>query len=138
MIIMGDTPFTQQLMPKKVIKRGKISIDLYDVDIEIYIVQTSKDVSDKVRQLCRKYKVGVDGVKDEACGYTATFLNGIFYLILCIECMDINTITHETEHLRAFIMEHRAMVDDEASANLNGYINERVFKFLKKNNIEIK
>lgn len=138
MIIMGGILFIHQLMPKKLVKKGKISIDLYDVDIEIYVVVLAKHVADKIKQLCKKNKTGVEGVKDEACGYTASFLDGIFHVILCIECMDVNTITHEADHLRHFIMEYRAITDEEASATLSGYINERIFKFLKQANIEIK
>lgn len=140
MTTMEGIHYTQQPMPKRLVKRTKIKIDLYDVDIEVFIVNTSADVSYKTKQLCRKNKVGIEGVRDEACGYTASFplSSGIFYLVLCMECMNVNTITHEADHLRAFIMDYRGMEDEEASANLSGFINEKIFKFLKNSNIEIK
>lgn len=140
MIIMGDTPFTHQLMPKRLVKSGSVYVSIYKVRIDIYIMVTSKDVAYKVRQLCRKNKVSTVDVFDEACGYTATFNEdpAVFSVIYCMDCMDINTITHETDHLRAFIMDYKAISGDEESATLSGFLNEEIFKFLKKHNIEIK
>ena len=65
-----------------------------------------------------------------------------YYIILSLKDLDVNTITHETDHLRNFIISFNSILENddarEASANLNGYINERVFKFLDKYKIPFK
>lgn len=129
-------------IPKKVFKRVTFFLDVYKVNIELFIMRTNKDVAYKMRQLCKKYKVDDSDTSDEAVGYVATFTPegaGIFYIVLSLESVDVNTITHETDHLRSYIMKHQGLMQDggEASANLNGFINEKIFGFLHKHNIPI-
>lgn len=126
-------------MPKRVIAKTSIYMGIYMIRIDIYVMSTPKDVGNKVKQLCKKNNDTIVGVVDEACGYTASFTKdaGVFHLLYSVDCLDINIVTHETDHLRSFIMEYKDIHDEEASANLNGYLNELVFKFLRSKNFSI-
>lgn len=126
-------------MPKRLVAKTSIYMDIYKIRIDIYVMKTTKDVGTKIKQLCKLNNDSTAGLNMEACGYTATFNKdaAVFHLIYCEECMDINIITHETDHLRSFIMSYKDIKDEEASANLNGYLNELVFKFLRDNNFNI-
>lgn len=137
---MEGIQLIHQLMPKRVIKRVTFSVDLYKVDIEVTVLNTSKDVAYKARQLFRKYGWDPGEVPDECCGYAANFSqhSGTFYMLLALDSLTVNTITHEADHTRSQIMTLMGITGEEESANLSGYINEKVFRFLHKNNLEIK
>lgn len=126
-------------MPKRLLAKGSIFIDIYKVRMDIYVMNTSKDVVYKVKCLCKEHGHSGKDVMGDACGYTLTFSeeSGVFNLVLCSECMDINIVTHETDHMRHFILEYKNIHDEESSANLNGCINEKVFDFLRTNNFTI-
>lgn len=127
--------------PKRILKRATFILDMYKLDIELYIMATNKDVPYKAIQLCKKYKADTSDVKEGAVGYVLTFPKapGVFYIVLSAESLDINTITHETDHLRSYILQHQGIPQDgdETSANLNGYINEKIFRFLYTHNFPI-
>lgn len=137
---MEVTHYTLQLMPKKVLKKGTILIDFYKVNVEVYIMVSAMEVGNKVKQLCKLNGELTTDVIDEAHGYVASFPkdSSRYYLILCVDSLDINTITHETDHLRTFILSNQSTWNEETSANLNGFINEKVFKFLNDNKFIIK
>lgn len=139
MVVMDVTQFI--LMPKRVIKRGTFILDVHKVVIEIYVMTTIKEVPRKVIELSKKYGCDHSDIAMDACGYTATFPtvhSGTFYIILSVEDLSVNTITHETDHLRAYILEYLGLTEAEESATFNGYINEKVFRFLTKNDLKIK
>lgn len=132
-------------MPKRLAKRGSFSIDLYKVDVEMYIMFTDTDIAFQAKSLQRRHGFDTSDVRDEACGYALTFTNnpGVFYLVLSMESLDVNTITHETDHIKNYIISHVGINEDpdgvnETSATLNGLINERVFRFLYSNSLPIK
>lgn len=133
------THYILQPMPKRLLAKGSFKVELYGVTVNIYVMATIKEVATKVKQLCKKIGLTYQDILSEACGYTATFTTEPYYfhVVYCIECMDVNTITHEVDHLRKYILEHAGIVDDEASAILSGYLNEKVFEFLRKNNYNI-
>jgi hypothetical protein len=141
MMVIGVIQFILQLMPKRIIKRGTFILDVHKIVIEIYIMATTKDVPRKVIELSKKYGCDYFDISMDACGYTATFPTthaGTFYIILSTEDLSVNTITHETDHVRSYILEYLGLTEGEESATLNGYINEKVFRFLHKNNLKIK
>lgn len=127
-------------MPKRVVKKGSFTVDLYKVDVEIIILYTSKDVSSKARELSRKFGCTTDDIAPLACGYALTFSAnpGVFYILLSLDSLDVNTVTHESDHLREYIMEHAGVGGTEGSATLSGYLNEKIFRFLHKNNLQVK
>jgi len=139
MILMADIPPIHQLMPKRVIKRGVFTVDLYKVVIEVTVLATAKDVSYKARQLFRKYGWDPSEVAKECYGYALNFSQhpADFYILLTTENLTVNTITHEVDHVRQHIMNFLSLTGEEESANLSGYINEKVFGFLQKNNLQI-
>lgn len=123
-----------------VVKQGSFKIDVFNVKVNIIVLETSQDVNAKVKELSKKHKTHH---LDETAyaGYVLSFDLNTYYLLLSKNHLTINTVTHETDHLRNFILGFNSIVENEAretSANLNGYINQMVFKFFKKNNIEIK
>lgn len=138
-----EIPILTSTRKKKVIKKGTFSIDMYIARIEVHVMATAKDVSVKVRQLCKKYKVCHKDVVKEAYGYTVTFSSAprTYYLILSQDGLTVNTISHEIDHLRNYVLEYQGIetggYNNETSANLNGYLTERIFRFLTQNNIPI-
>lgn len=122
------------------LKRTSFKIDIYDVVVKVIVLKTSGDVLNYVKQLHKRHKdVHTDNF--EYSGYTITFDNSVYYIIFAEDNLSYNLITHETDHLRAFILKHISVnlnEIDEYSANLNGYINQKVFNFLIKNNFKIK
>lgn len=126
-------------MPKRVLAKDSVYLDLYKVRVDIFVMNTTRDVVLKVRDLCRRNGDPNPPALGEACGYTTVFTKdpAAFTIIYCSECMDINIVTHETDHLRHFIMEYKGIDDEEASANLSGYLNEIVFKFLRSKKFSI-
>ena len=122
------------------LKQTKFKIDIYDVVVKIIVAKTPTDVNEQVKKLCKKHK---DLHNDDTpyAGYTITFDNKTYYLLLSEDSLSYNLITHETDHLRTFILKHISVSlneIDEYSANLNGYINQKVFNFLIKHNYKIK
>lgn len=130
-------------MPVIEIKRGYFNIDVYKVKVNIYICEDSKKVTEKVNAILKKAK-DKDRISFNCKGYTMNTESNqnVYHLLFSVKDLDVNTITHETDHLRNFIINFNSIIEDndakEASANLNGYINEMVFKFLIKNNIPFK
>lgn len=141
MIITQDMDqSTPTSIHKKIIKRGTFILDMYKLVVEIYVMKSSEELVTKVKQLCRKYRVGEKDVQEGATGYTLTFSEnpGVFYVLFSLGAIDVNTITHETDHLRTYMLQYQGVGgNEETSANLNGYLNEKVFRFLEKNNILI-
>lgn len=131
-------------MPKKVIKKGFFIVDVYKVAVEIYVMATARDVSLKAKQLHKKFGFDDTGIPKESCGYALTFERdaGTFYIVFSLDSLDVNTITHEADHIRRYIMEYSGLTEadgtGETSANLSGYINEKVFRFLYNNNLKVK
>jgi hypothetical protein len=116
-------------MPTKK-KRTKFTLDIYDSVVEVHVVKGEEEVAKKAAQLHKKYKEEpIDETHIRGFVYTHDF--GTYKIILCEESMCINTITHEVDHVRQFILDHHGVKDQESSANLAGYINERVFQFLQ-------
>lgn len=126
-------------MPKRLLTKGSFNVDVYKLKVAIYVMATMKDVAGKIKSLCKKWGTGDHDILSEACGYTGTFdpEPWMFHVVYCVECMDINTVTHESDHLRKFILTHVGVDNEEASANLSGYLNEKIFEFLRKNNYSI-
>ena len=125
-----------------VIKKGRFVVDIYKVSIHIIICDTEESVAIEGSKLTKRYKE--DSIDDPCFGlcFAPDLKAGTYYLLLAANGLTVNTITHETDHLRNYIIDFCSLAEytdsKEASANLNGFLNEKVFKFLIKNKIEIK
>lgn len=124
---------------KKRAKKGVIKIGIYETTIEVIVVETAEDVVPYVNKIVKKHK-GEEEDEDSVCnGYAILVeedpLKG--YLLYCAESLSVNVVTHETDHMRKYILDFKDIEDHEASANLNAYINQEVFRFLKKAGFEI-
>ena len=118
----------------KIVKKGTFKIDVYGTSVDIFIMDTAEDVVPQVEKIIKKHKGEIDD-RDMICdGYAVIIeedpLKG--YLVYCRESLSINIITHETDHMRKYILDFKDIEDHEASANLNGYINQEVCRFIIK------
>lgn len=123
-----------------IICKGKFNIDVYKITVHICVCSDNHSTTKAVNRIIKKYNeesynhpcYGIVFCPDEDTSQN--------YLFLSIQDLNINTITHETDHIRNYVIQHAAIEekDDsrEASANLNGYINEKVFQFLDRKNIK--
>lgn len=123
-----------------IISRGRFKIDIYRITIYIYICSDSEDTTKQANKIIRKYKEEEYTHPSEGLVFCPDDDTSINYLFLSVEDLSVNTITHETDHIRNNIIDHCAIVESddarETSANLSGYINEKVFKFLQKKDIK--
>lgn len=125
-----------------VIKKGSFKIDVYNYKVYIYICDNDDSLIETANKIIDKYKEPRIAHPCTASVFTPDLDLNICYLFLHQNDLGVNTITHETDHIRNYIIDLHSLTENtdskEASANLNGYINERVFRFLVKNNFEIK
>ena len=122
-----------------IIAKGKFTVDIYKMTVFIFICPNPWEVTREVNKLIRKY--GEEEIEYNCHGvvFTPNDDLSLNYLLLSAEDLTVNTVTHETDHLRTNIIDYCSLVETseskETSANLNGYINEKVFQFLQKKNI---
>ncbi len=129
------------VLPK--IKRGKIKIGIYETVINMIIVPEDIRVVQQVKKILKKHKSEIDADLDGGliCNGFAILLEQdplIGYLIFSMESLTVNVVTHETDHMRKYILDFKDIEDHEASANLNAYINQEVFRFAAKSGLEIR
>jgi len=123
-------------------KRSRFKIDIFNATVHMYIVDTDDDILKHGNKVIKRF--GEEPIDFPCHGLTFTpdQRGDTYYIFLSKESMDINTICHETDHIRNYIIDYydidQASDSDEISANLSGYINQKVFSFIKKLGIEIK
>jgi hypothetical protein len=61
-----------------------------------------------------------------------------YYLLIDLDKLTHNTISHEIYHAASRICEHRDVQDEESRAWLSGYIAEQIYKFLDKKRLNVK
>lgn len=120
-----------------IIKRGSFKIDVYGAVIYIILCKDSDSMLIEANKVIKKFKEETMQHSAEAITFAPNLRGGTYYAWFCPEYLSVNTITHETDHLRNYIMSFYDIDENndskEASANLNGYINQKVFKFLNAN-----
>ncbi len=126
-----------------VLKRGKFNIDVYESVVHVYICKNQDSVFKVANRIIRRYKEPksvLDRPVKGAC-FSPDLAPCTYYIWLCLEYLDVNTITHETDHIRNYILDFCSIAENndskEASANLNGYINEKVFSFILNNRFKL-
>lgn len=121
-------------------------MDIYKIGVSIHVCDDEKEVLLEYKRLAKKHNEHKEAddtnYEMSGCVFNPDDSPYTFYLLLSRNNLDVNTITHETDHLRNYIMDVLSLYEDseakEASANLNGYINEKVFRFLKNSKIPFK
>ncbi len=120
-----------------IIKKTKFKIHLYGAIIHVIICDDAESMLIEANKVIRRYKEEEYKHHAEAITFAPNLKGDTYYAWFCPEYLTINTITHETDHLRNYIMDFYSIGEKndskEVSANLNGYINEKVFKFLNAN-----
>lgn len=123
------------------IKKVSFKVDIFSVKVSLYLYDTDDSMVIGCNRIIKKH--GEEPMQHQCHGITfAPDDDGsIYYIFLSLESLDINTITHETDHIRNYIMNYFNISQDldsnETSANLSGYINEKVFSFLKQYKIKM-
>ena len=112
-------------------KRRKIvSLGIYGTKLEFILTQ---DIVAHYKALCNKYDylVNEDYIKGKAFAGLHIQLDHHFILIH-EDHLSYNTVTHELHHACRAINKSIGINDEEADANLCGYLNSEIFKFLNK------
>lgn len=113
---------------------NSFKVNSYNCRVKVVVVNTTKEVSDYVKRLCKKLEMDYQ-IVDRAHGYAFSDGEHLLYIILALDTITINTVSHEIEHVKTFILD--GDTDEENAANLSGFITEKVFKILRKNNINL-
>lgn len=104
------------------------------------IVIISSDIEKIIDSYFRKYKID-DGMDDLEVHGLAVKTNTVheYLLFYSIDSTTSNVISHEISHLIDYVFEDRKIEKngDEARAYLTGYITEKIFDFVLKNNLLI-
>jgi hypothetical protein len=115
-------------------KSIKIKLETYNSVLTFIVCD---DIAKESSSIYKKYKI-VTNVQDDVEGlFISPDINN-HYLLIDSKFLTHNTIAHEIFHSVVHITESRDIVDEEAQCWLAGYITERIYKFLDKNNINIK
>lgn len=119
---------------KNIIKKRSFKIDLFGATIHMYMCKDSESILTVANRIIRSFKE--DPVNYEVAGLTFQpdlQLESI-YIFLSPENLDVNTITHETQHVICYIKDHYGIDEkndsNEVLANIAGYVNEKVFAFI--------
>ncbi len=129
-------------MVNNILKRGKFKIDVYDSTIHVIICKDVESIVIEGNKVIKKFKEEIVDCNVHALTFSPDLKPRTYYIWLCPDSLDINTITHETDHLRNYILDFNSINENndtkEASANLNGYINQMIFRFIFSNGYSIK
>lgn len=127
-------------MNKNILKRGNFRVDVYGSIIHIVVCKDADAIQVEGNKVIKRFKEELVTYPVQALTFSPDLKGGTYYVWFCPQHLDINTITHETDHLRNYILDYCAVNETndskESSANLNGLINERVFAFLNRNGFE--
>lgn len=126
-----------------ILSKGNFTIDIYESTIHVYICKDQDTLFRVANRIIKRYKEPesiLDRSVKGAC-FSPDIAPCTYFIWFCPEFLDVNTITHETDHIRNYILDFCSIAENndskEASANLNGYINEKVFKFITDSGFEI-
>ena len=120
-----------------------IKIDLYELKITVRVFDSIEKLKKSFAVYAKKMNIEPD---DEDDYYQARSIvnpqnSGDIYLLFVKDYLSINTITHENYHCTNRILSDQGVdldpYNDESFAILNGYLNQEVFKYLKKKKYDI-
>jgi hypothetical protein len=127
---------------KPVIKKRSFKIDVFGAKVHMYMCANAEAIVTVGNKIMKKF--GEEPIDFSVAGLTFTPDQSLdtVYIFLCPEHIDVNTLTHETQHILHYIMDYYNIEEQsdskEVSANLSGYINEKVFAFVKSCGMEVK
>jgi len=124
-----------------IIKKGSFKIDMFGAVIYIYLLDTNENMVAQANRIIKRYKEKLIDFPCHGLTFAPDLKGGTYYLFLSCESLDVNTIAHENDHIRNYILDYYVIDEqndsNEISANMAGYINEKVFKFIKSANHQI-
>jgi hypothetical protein len=108
-----------------------IRIPLYECRVHFVVVATNREVCNYTDGICNKYGIHVerDG-DDESHGEVVNILPNYWMILSEASVKSNNTILHELWHVVDKIGLDNGVKDSEALAYLQGYIGERLMKFI--------
>lgn len=120
------------MRPTKFVKH--IKMPMYNCTVHCIITDSMDDV---VNGIFKKYKLERD-VSGAAEGMVLSPDITDYYLLIDINYLSHNTISHELHHAVIKLTEDRGIVDQETQAWIAGHIAGTLYKFLDKKNITVK
>lgn len=118
-----------------ILKKRSFKIDIFGAKVHMYMCKDNEAILTVGNRIIKKFKE--DPVDYPVAGLTFTpdeLLTDV-YLFLCPQHLDVNTITHETQHILCYIIDYFNIDEqndsNEVAANLSGFINQKVFEFIK-------
>lgn len=125
-----------------IVKKGNFKIDVFGAIVHVYLIDTNENMVVQANRIIKRYKEDPVDYPCAGLSFSPDIKGGTYYLFLSCESLDVNTITHETDHIRNYIIDYYNIDErndsNEVSANISGYLNEKVFKLIKSANREIK
>ena len=112
---------------------AKIKIDLYECEVIMQIVPTTKDVCTAINSLAKKRKQSLPNeIGDVAAGQVIGFVDKYYIILSKKHVKTLNTALHELWHCIEAICEDREIRDEEAKAYLQGFVGEKLIQDLIK------
>lgn len=119
----------------------RFKIDVYSITVEVHLPNSLKDGLSLYKKLKKKLSLPEEGEEQfEGTVFLEPKNNSKAHIILCLSHISYNLVVHECSHLslKIFMLNNIDInIGDigEGYCLLNGYIAEKVFYILKKNNI---
>jgi hypothetical protein len=102
------------------------------------IVIIDSEIEKRVNAFIKRHKWNEDPFKNGEQVHGLAVNPGLvhtYYIFYSIESVTPNIITHEVSHLVDYVMGDKGMADTETRAYLAGFLNEKVFDYVIKNNL---
>lgn len=110
------------------------NLDIYSCKIVLIV---SDNLFEEERKLCEKHDDSFTDVTLSD-GLTMNFENDVYYILLSLDSISHNLISHEIYHLVCSITDYRSIIEEESRAWLCGYLTELIYSYLINKNIPIK
>jgi hypothetical protein len=116
-------------------RRLIIQLPVFSTKLEFLI---SEGVASHYMALCKKYGYDVADTLSSGKQYNGLYTHLDHHFIIVHEdSVNFNTVNHEIHHASRRIHRWIGIDDEEADAHLCGYISEKIFGFLSKENYDL-
>jgi len=105
-----------------------IKIPIYECTVRLYI---TKNINKSANKIYKKNDCK-DILTDNPAAYHLYFEMDAYYLFINTTSISFNTICHELYHLVRSIAEDRGIKEEEATAWIQGYLADEIFKYILK------